>query len=40
MNGINNTFMRLQLIEALGYDIELTYVKREVFNVANGSETV
>ena len=24
---VNNTFM--QLIEALGYDIELTYVKRE-----------
>ena len=35
---VNNTFV--QLIEALGYDIELTYVKREVFNVANGSETV
>ena len=35
---VNNTFV--QLIEALGYDIELTYVKREVFNVANGRETV
>ena len=31
---VNNTFM--QLIEALGYDIELTYVKREKETNSNG----
>lgn len=31
---VNNTFV--QLIEALGYDIELTYVKREKETNSNG----
>ena len=35
---VNNTFVKM--MEALGYDIELTYVKREIFNVVNGSETI